>query len=525
MKTAGPGDLLIDALRDPDAYPHAVDSPIRVVETHVSWVLLTGPYAYKVKKPLRLSFLDYSTLERRAACCAEELRLNRRLAPELYLDVVPVGGTLSAPKVGESRTAALEYAVRMVQFDTREELDALIARESVDANELASLGTMLAQFHASAPSVPPASNYGRADAVHRVTLDNFAELTALATQREPIGFLEPLRQIIESTHAAAGPLLDARRGGGWVRECHGDLHSANVVRWRGHLTPFDGIEFDPALRYVDVASDIAFLSMDLAARGRSDLRHALLDAWTAGLGDYAGIETLPYFETYRALVRAKVAFLRAAQSSDASAGSSGIPHEAARYLDWVSAQAGRPAPRLVVMCGLSGSGKTSLARRLATALSALHVRSDVERKRLAGLAPLADSRSAPDAGIYSREFTVRTYGRLAECARASLRGGESVIVDAASLRRGERRDLLQVASAAGAKAVIVHCEAPLEVLQRRVAERRAAGNDASEADIHLLERQPTWWEPLTAAEREVAIEVDTTSPQALGRVLEQLARC
>jgi aminoglycoside phosphotransferase family enzyme/predicted kinase len=524
MKSAGPGDSLIDALRDPGAYSHPVATPVRVVETHVSWILLTGPYAYKIKKPLKLSFLDYSTVARRARFCGEELRLNRRLAPELYVDVVPIGGTPAAPRVGDTRGPALEYAVRMIQFDTREELDVLIEANAVATAEIATLGARLAQFHATAAQTPPGESYGSATAVHRVTVDNFAELVALAAATGASEALEPLRRIIESERDAAEPLLDARRAGGSVRECHGDLHCANVVRWNGLLTPFDGIEFDPALRYVDVVSDIAFLAMDLGARGRPDLRHALLNAWTEGLGDYAGIAVLPYFETYRALVRGKVALLRARQHGATDAAAAGVPPDAARYLHWAAAHEHKPAPLLIITCGLSGSGKTWLARQLAAAWPALHLRSDVERKRLAGLLPLADSRSAPDGGLYSREFNATTYRRLADCARGCLLGRESVIVDAASLRRTERRDLLAVGAAAGACAAILHCEAPREVLRQRVASRLAARNDASEADVALLDRQPSYWEPLGEDERALAIVVDTTSPDAYPDTLQRLRR-
>lgn len=524
MLTARPGASLIDALRNAAAYPHSVVAPVRVVETHVSWVLLTGPYAYKIKKPLKLSFLDYSTAELRARFCLEELRLNRRLAPELYIDVVPIGGSPDAPRVGDTRGPALEHAVRMIQFDTREELDALIERTAIEPGEMTALGARLARFHADAAPPPQGSTYGSMTEVRRVILDNFSELAALAEARDASAALEPLRKILELRRAAAEPLLDARCTGGSVRECHGDLHCANVVRWHGRLTPFDGIEFDPALRYVDVASDIAFLSMDLAARGRPDLRHALLDAWTANLGDYGGIEALPYFETYRALVRAKVAFLREQQQDPTDAAGTRVPAAASRYIDWASSSLDRPAPLLMITCGLSGSGKTWLARHLAAEWPALHLRSDVERKRLAGLTPLADSRSAPDAGLYTREFNARTYRRLADCARACLRGGESVIVDAASLRREERRELLAIAAAEAAPAAILHCEAPLELLRQRVAARRAARNDASEADVTLLDRQPSYWEPLDEDERAVAIVVDTTSPQASSNTLQQLRR-
>jgi len=517
-----PARPLIEALRAAQAYPHPVQLPIRVVETHVSWVLLTGPYAYKIKKPLKLSFLDYSTLARRQFFCEEELRLNRRCAPDLYLDVVAIGGSPDAPRVGESGGSALEYAVRMVQFDTTQELDALVDARGVERDELAELGVRIGLFHAAAARVPADAPFGVPAGVHRITLDNFAELESIAGAAAATGRLAELRRRADGSFAAVQTLMSGRREGGWVRECHGDLHCANVVRWQGRLTPFDGIEFDPGLRFVDVASDIAFLTMDLAVRGRPELRHAVLNAWAESLGDYQGLELLPYYEGYRALVRAKVAALRAQQTAAGAAAGLRPAAEVARYLDWLSLQAERAPPRLLITCGLSGSGKTWLARQLAPSLGALHVRSDVERKRLAGLSALEDSRSPPDAGLYTGEFNARTYRRLAECAQSCLRAGESVIVDAAFLRREERRKLIAMASALGLHAAILHCSAPIEVLRQRIAARRAARRDPSEADVGLLDRQPSYWEPLAAEERGIAVEVNTDHRGALSAVLRQL---
>jgi len=519
MNAPGAGDALIEALRDPQAYPHPVTAPVRIVETHVSWVVLTGPYAYKIKKPLKLSFLDYSTVERRAHLCEEEVRLNRRYAADLYLDAVPIVREGTRIRVGAARGEVVEHAVRMVQFDTREELDALLARGEVARDEIARLGTQLGEMHASAARPDPAPGYG---SPQRVTLDNFAELEALDLTAPVPDLLQRLRDWVTDEHGRIGSIMQDRVRGDCVRECHGDLHCANVVRWHGRLTPFDGIEFDPALRYIDVANDLAFLTMDLAARGRRDLRHALLDTWAEALGDYAALPLLPYYEVYRALVRAKVAGLRTRQR----------PHEARRaqaegdavvhYLEWALQRTQRPRATLLLTCGLSGSGKTWLARRLAPELPALHVRSDVERKRLAGLAPLADSRSPPDAGLYTLEFNTRTYARLADCAEASLRGGENVIVDAAFLRLAERSRLLELARAHDARAFILHCTAPLDTLKARITARRSAGTDASEADASLLDRQPAWWEPLSAAERAIAIDVDTGQANAAEATLELL---
>jgi len=522
MNAPGPGGVSIESLRDPAAYPHEVEAPVRLVETHVSWVLLTGPYAYKIKKPVKLAFLDYSTPSRRRAFCEEELRVNRRLAPGLYLETVPIVRTTGGLHVGDAAGAVVEHAVRMVQFDTREELDALVARGDVGRAELAGFGTELGRLHDTAPIAPAAKLYGSPALVKQVVADNFAELGRLVARDAARRQAARVRAWGDSVFDALEPLLNERRRSGWIRECHGDLHCANVVRWRGHLTPFDAIEFDPALRCIDVANDVAFLTMDLAARGRADLRMALLNAWVESLGDYAALPLLPYYETYRAVVRAKVAALRAGQARRDEASGLAAQSAVERYLGWASSRTERRTPGLVLTCGLSGSGKTWLARRLSDECDALHLRSDVERKRLAGLTPLADSRSPPDAGIYTREFNAKTYARLAECATACLQGGEHVIVDAASLRREERRELLQVATGQGVRAAIALCTAPIETLRSRIAARRSAGADASEADIALLDRQPAYWEPLTDDERRIAVVVDASRPHSVEDAVERL---
>jgi aminoglycoside phosphotransferase family enzyme/predicted kinase len=521
----GHGGIPTENLLAPEAYPHPVATPVRLAETHISRVFLTGEFAYKFKKPVRLAFLDYSTLERRRTFCEDEVRLNRRYAPDLYLGVSAIAGPLASPRV-DGAGAAIEYAVKMRQFDQREELDVLVDAGGVAASDLSALGTRLAQFHAAAGCVDSASPFGRPDAVQRVTLANFEELRRLPEAAARAEIIADLERWIAGEFARVGDLMQSRRDSGRVRECHGDLHCGNVVRWAGALTPFDGIEFDPALRYVDVASDLAFLTMDLSVRGRDDLRRAALQAWAETLGDFEAIRLLPYFETYRALVRAKVAALRALQHPVGSSERARDCEAAFRYLDWASARTRRARPALLLTCGYSGSGKTWLARTLAGDLHALHLRSDVERKRLAGLGSLDDSQSPQDGGIYTPEYTRRTYDRLHDSAADVLGGGESVIVDAAFLKRDERERMLDLADRLEVHAAILHCTAPMDVLRERVAGRSRNRTDASEAGVATLERQPGYWEPLGVREsaRTATVDTNTHDPVAVCReALQRLA--
>jgi len=512
----------VRAMQQPGAYArlHPVPGTVRCIETHVSWVFLTGPFAYKVKKPLRLAFLDYSSTGRRAAFYAEELRLNQRSAPALYVDVVPITGTPAAPRVGDTSAPPFEHALRMRQFDPAQELTRLLQAATVTTEELAAFGIRIAGLHAAAPRTDPALDPGDARAVHRITLDNLDELARAMPDPAAAAQRERLRRLVDTGFVNVRAMLGQRRAAGEVRECHGDMHCGNVVRWQGALLAFDALEFDPALRWIDVASDLAFLTMDLAAHGRDDLRRAVLQSWLETSGDFAAAALLPYFEAYRALVRAKVAALRALQSPAAADTASA---QARMYLDWIERRATRGPPLVVVMSGLSGSGKTWMAQRIAAAIGGLMVRSDIERKRLAGLLPLQSSDSAPDAGLYTRDFNARTYAHLGECVAHCLAGGEHVVIDAASLRRPERAQFMQLARARGAALRIVHCQAPMAVLRQRLEDRAASGTDASEATVALLDRQPGYWEPFSDAERAAVIAVETADASSVAAVLQALS--
>lgn len=511
-------------MQRPESYLalHPVTGPVRCIETHISWVFLTGRYAYKVKKPLRLSFLDYSSSERRAQLCHEELRLNRRHAPDLYVDVVPISGTAARPVVGGTGPA-FEHALRMLQFDPDHELTHLLQAGDITPDEIRALGESIARTHQQAERAAAASCFGTPETAHRITLDNFVEIARLLPEAGATEHLTEMRARIDTAFDRVRVLMTSRREGGLVRECHGDLHCGNVVRWQRRLVPFDGLEFDPALRFIDVANDLAFLSMDLGAHARPDLRRELLNAWVEACGDYEAATLLPYYEAYRALVRAKVAALRGQQARGVAAESATLAHQ---YLAWERDQMQRRAPWLIVLAGLSGSGKTWLATRLARGCDAFHLRSDMERKRLAGLGPLDASHSPPDGGIYTPEYNHRTYARLQSCVDACLAGQESVIVDAANLRRHERQDFLRIAAARGSPAVIVHCCAALDERKARVAQRRESAADASEATESLLDRQSAFWEPLGTDEHGITIAVETTDRLAVERALAGLAaRC
>ncbi len=502
---------LITALLDPSCYPHPAGR-VDLVETHASWLLLAGDFAYKVKKAITLPFLDYGSLERREAFCRAELVLNRRLAPQMYLDVVPIGGPAGRPHPGG--LPAQEWAVRMRRFDEDGRLDHLAARGELRPEHLAQLAATLHAFHEAAAVAGPETRFGAPGQVLAAAQENFGELRELlppADQAE----VERLARWTDEEFARRAADFAARKAGERIREGHGDLHLGNLVLIDGRVTPFDCIEFNEDFRWNDPASEIAFVWIDLLDHDRPGLAAWFLNAWLEAGGDFDALAVLRFYAVYRAVVRAKVAALRARQE-DAPAAQTEL--ESARgYLRLAWGIAVPPAPTLTITCGLSGSGKTtaSSARLSDPALDCagglLRLRSDVERKRLYGLAARESSGSPPDGGIYTPEATARTYARLLEVAGKLLAAGWPVIVDAAFLRRDERAAFRALAAGLGVDFGILACEAPVDELRRRLLERRG---DASEATVEVLERQLGWFEPLAADERARIVGPAGSGPAA-----------
>ena len=484
---------LPEALRDPRCYGPDVDE-VRLVETHISWVFLTGRYAYKVKKPVKLPFVDFSTLTLRKRFCDEELRVNRRFAPELYRGVVPIGGTLAAPRMG--RTPAFEYAVKMVEFPSDARLDRLLAANRVPRSAFAELGARLAELHTDLPRVRRVA----VDEIGGAALSNFDELEAVAGMDRHA--LAALRAWTERQVRRLRPVFARRAAAGAHRECHGDLHLQNLVCRDNKIVAFDALEFDRKLRDIDVISEIAFLAMDLHAHDRADLAYEVSSRYLEAGGDYGGIELLPFYLVYRALVRAKVAAIKRAQSAADG-------HEAERYLATAIDLAAPKTPLLVITHGLSGSGKTTVTDELVSRLPAIRARSDLERKRLHGLNPMARSGSGLGTGLYTTAENKRTYAALAEIADALLRNGQNALIDAAFLERSARLTFRQVAAGNAARFAILDCAASPAELRRRIRARANKGRDASEADLAVLERQLSTAEPFDRTERRHVVTVDT----------------
>ncbi len=494
---------LVNALRargSPIINSKAPRNP-KIEETHISWVLLTGHDAYKIKKAVDLGFLDFSTLEARHFYCTEELRLNRRLAPDLYLDVVAIGGTQQQPVLGKEPT--IEYAVHMRRFAQSGLMDRMLARSRITPAHIDQLASVIADFHTALPPAAADSPNCATAAIQTAALQNFEHLPQLLSAPNDLAMLEEVRQASALEFAACEPLFQQRAAAGCVRECHGDLHLGNIVLLDDMPTPFDCIEFSAALRWIDVISEISFTVMDLLQRGQPHLAWRLLNGYLEHTGDYSGCSVLRFYLGYRAMVRAKIAAIRASQRGVAKA-----RHElksCRSYLGLAHDCLTRRRPALIITNGLPGCGKSTFAQIALERLGAIRIRSDVERKRLFGLTALADSNSQTDADIYSEDATRRTYARLQELAHRLIAAGFPVIVDAAFLRHEERESFRALAQKMNVPFVIASLQTDAAVLEERLAQRSSRGNDASEAGISVLQKLQVVQEPLRDHEQAAVV--------------------
>jgi uncharacterized protein len=501
---------LIQALRNPACYPHPVGR-ISVIETHISFVVLTGTFAYKIKKPVDLGFLDFTTLEKRRFYCQEELRLNARFAPRVYLGVVTIGGTSEIPRVGDD-TQAIEYAVKMREFPQEVLADRALARGELTPLQFDALAGLVAQFHAGAPASGEGDAYGTPDAILGAVAQNFSQIRAVPQGAQQLPVVDRLETWARQEHARLRQVLARRKRDGRVRECHGDLHLGNIVLLDGALQPFDCIEFNPDLRWIDVMNEVAFLVMDLHAADRAKFARRFLNAYLESCGDYDGLHVLAYYFAYRAMVRAKIGLMRVGQLETAHEGAAPQRASCQRYLD-LAGDCARPRCGFVAIThGFSGSGKTSLSECLVELAGAIRIRSDVERKRMNSMSPTQRGEAQVASALYAAGVTDTTYRRLVDLAGIILDSGYGVIVDATFLRRRHRDMFRGLARRADVAFVIVDFTAPVEVLRDRVAGRLQQGQDASDADLAVLEHQIGTHEALEDEERTAVVTFDTGRP-------------
>ncbi len=523
-----PDDLLGGLLRDlarPEAFPDEAwgATPrglrqVEVVQTHISVVFLTATRAYKVKKPLSLwGFLDYATPAARQHWCREEVRLNRRLAPDVYLGVAPVlaeGGRLRLGAVGESAgTPDAEHAVVMRRFRAQDTLEARLGAGRASPDDLRRLGRLLGAFHRALPLGAPGRPAPSPEAFAGVLRQNVAATRAFVPRLFPAALHGDLERRFAQQLAGAQAPLARRRDAGRFVDGHGDVRLEHVLVEGSALAVIDCVEFTTSLRHIDACSDAAFLVMDLLTRGRDDLARAFALAWMRATRD-AGDRLWGLYVAYRAHVRAKVDATTSLEPEVPEAQRAAKAASAQRHLALAASvlrlAGGRPA--LVLLRGPSGTGKSVLGAGLAPWLRAVHLRSDVVRKELHGLAPLARPAPGQVAGLYGAAASARTYAALLERGLAAGRRGRSALLDATWLRRDGRREALERARAAGLATVIVDVEAPPELVRERLRARQARGDDASDADVAVYEEQLRTAEPVLPGEAPCHLPYAAGSP-------------
>jgi aminoglycoside phosphotransferase family enzyme/predicted kinase len=510
---------LIRSLLKPETYDHAVHD-IQLIETHISWVILTGEFAYKIKKPVNLGFLDFSTLEKRQFCCNEELRLNSRLAAEIYLQVVPIAGSPELP-VLHGAGEAFEYAIKMVQFPQQAQLDNMLATGELEKHHMDAIACLVAEFHQTTSVAAEDNDYGDPQHVYHPVAENFDQIRQHIHTTKYDDQLAALEHWSETAFQTLSPVFQQRKHDGCIRECHGDMHLRNLVWFNEKPLAFDCLEFNPALRWIDTMSEVAFLVMDLQDRNQPVLAQRFLNRYLEQNGDYPGLRVLRFYLLYRALVRAKVDAIRAAQQGTGESEKREAEDEFNAYLKLAQSYTKPVKPGLIITRGLSASGKSTLTQPLLESMGAIRIRSDVERKRLFGIAANADSKAGIDQGIYSAEAGIKTYNKLEQLTAEVLAAGFSVIVDAAFLKYEQRQPFRQLADQIQIPFVILEFTASPDILRQRIRGRHA---DVSDADLSVLEHQLATTSPLHDSELSHCINIDTEKDFDVDLLVEELEK-
>ncbi len=518
-----PNNILIQNLQNATAYDHPTKY-FKVLETHISWIILTGQYAYKIKKPVNFGFLDYSTLEKRGFYCHEEVRLNQLFASALYLDVVTINGDPNKPEInGEG--PILEYAIKMSEFPQENLFTELNKNNKITPELVDQLAALIAEFHHKTPVAAPGSIFGTPESVHGPVQQNFDQVSPLLSDPQDLKQLQQLEKWAQQQFSQHKTLFAQRKQQGFIRDCHGDLHLGNIILYNHKPMIFDRIEFNDDFRWTDVMADVAFLMMDLEDHQQFAYSRRFLNKYLEITGDYQGLAILPYYQAYRAMVRAKISLFRLAQPGISPQEQQAIQqkyrgliklatHYAFLEQQLSSQQENAITPTLFITHGLAGSGKSSLARLLVEQIGAVQISSDVERKRLFGLVAAAQTESELNKGIYDPKVTTQTYEQLAKIASTILHSGYSVIVDATFLKFSHRDLFKQLTKTMQTPFVILHCDVPREQLENWIRGRQAKQKDPSEAGLEVLDMLTAAMEPLRADEKAETITINTANVDA-----------
>ena len=509
---------LVRSLSTSDLWGDDIEQ-VEVIETHISTLFLVGDFAYKMKKPLNLGFLDFSSLEKRHYFCNEEVRLNRRLAPNIYLDVIPISGDVADPQLG-GEGEPIEWLVKMQRFNAH----AVFSEHPEFLNEalIKRLAHQIADFHLQADVINKTMPYGLMQSVLNPMMENFSQLDSQVSETAILDKLHPLKHwTIQQSEVLQQQLL-LRRKVGFVRECHGDLHLGNIVLEQDEPLIFDGIEFAPELRWIDTISDLAFLLMDLSHQRQTRLANALLNFYLEQSGDYGSLPLLSFYLAYRAMVRAKVTAIRFGQTGLDELDRQTVHDECLDYLLLAESFTHAKRGAVVITHGVSGSGKSTVSEALIHLESVVRIRSDVERKRLAGYS--ATHRVSQEEGevLYSKEMNLRTYQHLLASVSSIVQSGQVALVDAAFLRRQERVTFTNLATELDVPFRILDFDVEKEELIRRIEQRTARNDDASDANVDVLIKQLQWDEPLDQQECSVSLPASSLTIHELAERIRAL---
>ncbi len=498
---------LFSAMSRPEFYPHRPER-VEVVQTHISFIFICGEMVYKVKKAVDFGFLDFTTLEKRKFYCEEELRLNRRLAPEAYLGLERI--TADAHGLGLNGSGpVVEYAVRMKKLPQERMLKRLLAEGKCDHAMIDAVAAKLADFHGRAETGGRIDELGGVETIRFNHEENFSQTAAYVDVTIPRGRYAFIRAFDRAFLKRQGPLLENRVAAHRIRDCHGDLHLEHICV-AGGITIFDCIEFNERFRFGDVAAEVAFLAMDLDYNGYPQWAEVFVAAYIRHSGDTDIRRLLDFYRCYYAYVRGKVVGFRINDPAIDAAGRNEANGTAARYFDQAFTYAARPErPLLILTAGLTGTGKSVLAQNLAPRLGAEVIRTDVLRKELFAAGPQERHTEPFGQGIYSDEFSRLTYEKALEIAAGRLKEGRSVIIDASYKRRPERLRAAETATGLDAGFFLIECTAPEETLKRRLDSRQAAGRDPSDGRWEIYLAQKTDFDAVTEFPAGTHLLVDT----------------
>ncbi len=495
-------ERLTECLKRPSAYGE-LEHEIGFLQTHISLLFFAGKRVYKIKKPVDFGFLDFTSLTKRKLFCDEEVRLNRRLAPEIYLGVVPItrssAGTLHVNGVGE----VVEWAVEMVRLPEHRMFSSLLERGEIDNQQMNSLASLIAEFHGSCPTGQDVDPYGAPAVIEGNHKENFEQLQdyvahsdrspAVALQVLSAAQHEFLSRNAQTFFSEQRELLLRRVNEHRVREGHGDLHAGNICFAEDGIVAYDCIEFSRRFRCGDVASELAFLAMDLDYRGYPSFGTYLVKRYAQICGD-AELEKLePFYKCYRAVVRGKVTALTASDPAIRAARRAELRLEAMRYLQLAVGY--HLPPVLILMCGLPACGKSWLAKRLKRPLRASLLRSDVRRKRMPDVARGTQEDGQYGKGLYSEQRKASTYDSLLENAVELLQANRSVVLDATFSRSQYRAPFLEAANRLGFKCLLVHVKAADEIIRERLQVRENDPHCVSDAGLEVYQQELQRFEP------------------------------